>query len=115
MVAAGFEIHVQSRAFGARTGLFDRQHFGMRATGFFVPAFADHGLAPHDDAADARIWRRGVETPAGKRERPRHHGVVEGAEGAHFLLRRRGDFTSCTASRNSSGDSKLRYTEAKRI
>ena len=48
-----------------------------------------------------------------ERQRAAHHRVVERRESGHF--RRFLVFTSCTASRKSSGDSKLRYTEAKRM
>ena len=115
MVAARFEVDVERRPRRTLAGLPDRNRFGVRSAGFFVPAFTDHGFTLREHAADARVGRGGVEALAGKHERPRHHGVVEGAEGTHFLPRRRGDFTSCAASRNSSGDSKLRYTEAKRM
>ena len=112
---ARFQVDVDRRPGCAGSRLPKGDHLGMRAAGLFMPAFAYDRFALHDDAADAWIGRGGVKAVAGKRERPRHHGVVEGAEGGHFLPRRRGDFTSCTASRNSSGDSKLRYTEAKRM
>jgi len=114
LMAARFQVDVHCRPRGTGSGLVDGDHLGVRTAGLFVPAFANDGFALREDAADARIRRRGKKALLRKRERPRHHGVVERGKTGHLRLRR-GDFTSCTASRNSSGDSKLRYTEAKRM
>ncbi len=106
LVVAGLEVDVEGCARRLRARLPERHHFGMRAAGLFVPALADDGLALRDHAADARIGRGAVQTFAGKLERPRHHGAIERRKGAHFL--RFLVLTSWTASRKSSGVSKLR-------
>src|SRR5258706_1489118 len=114
LMIARLEIDVQGGALGLRSGVFDGDNFGVRTACFLVPALADDRLALREHAADARVRRRRIKAFFGKRERPRHHGAVEIGKHAHLRLRR-GDLTSCTASRKSSGVSKLRYTEAKRM
>src|SRR2546430_17638672 len=96
-----------------------REPLGVRLARLLVPALADDFLVAGNDAADARIRRGGIQALLSERKRPPHHGVIErpklGHRGCCHLRRLRADFTSCTASRKSSGVSKLRYTQAKRM
>ena len=80
MVAARFEVDVERRPRRTLAGLPDRNRFGVRSAGFFVPAFTDHGFTLREHAADARVGRGGEQAFFGERERAHHHGLVEGAE-----------------------------------
>jgi len=113
-VVAGLKGDVNRCARRLASRLLKRESFGVRLSSARMPAVAHHLSILDDDAADARVRRRGEQAFFRECERPRHHGVVELGERAH-LRRLRGDFTSWTASRKSSGVSKLRYTEAKRM
>jgi hypothetical protein len=107
LMIARLERHVSRGAARCRPGSGQRIRFGVRSSRFFVPAFADDAAVPRKHAADARIRRGRIQPVFGERQRTPHHGVVERREGTH--RRRRVDFaTSCTASRKSSGVSKLR-------
>jgi len=99
---------------GFSAGFLQRYDFGVRSTGDLVPALADQLLVAGNDAADARIRRGGEQAFFRELERAAHHRLVEGGKRLH-LRRFFAAFTSCTASRKSSGVSKLRYTEAKRM
>ena len=105
MVVARLEVDVDRGALGIDAG--KRRHLGVRSARSLVPAFADDALAAGHDAADARIGRGAVQAALGEGERAAHHRVVESGERSH-LRRLRGDFTSCTASRKSSGVSNWR-------
>jgi hypothetical protein len=79
----------------------------MGSARLLVPALADDRSIAREHASDARIRRGRVQAFFGERQRTPHHGVVERRKRGH--RRRRVDFaTSCTASRKSSGVSKLR-------
>ena len=55
-VTARFERHVQRGIAGRRAGRRESQHFRMRATESFVPAFTQHATIVRDeDRADRRI------------------------------------------------------------
>jgi hypothetical protein len=41
-------------------------HLGVGLAGAFVPAFADQDAVLDQHAADARIWRRRIQTSLGK-------------------------------------------------
>jgi hypothetical protein len=49
-----------------------RVHFGVRTTGALVPALTDHCAVAHDDAADARVGRRRVESALRELQRAHH-------------------------------------------
>jgi hypothetical protein len=107
MVVARFEIDVERGAGCVGAGLFQRDHLGVRAAGALVPAFTDDLLVLRDDATDARVRRGGVQPLLRQLEGTPHHGVVEGVTETLFAtFFRRLHF--CTASRKSSGLSKLR-------
>jgi len=107
MVAAGLEVHVRRCAGGSGARLFKRNHLGVRRPGFFMPSLAHDFFFFCENTTHARIRRCGVEAFRGELERTPHHGVVKSAEPRHLRLLRV-DLTSCTASRKSSGVSKLR-------
>ena len=106
-MVAGLERDVKRGARRARAGLLERDDLGVRAAGLLVPALTENFIFGSHHAAHTGIGGGRVQAARGEIERPPHHGVVESAEGAHFL-RFFAAFTSCTASRKSSGDSKLR-------
>ena len=105
VVVAGLEVDVDRRALRAVTRALRAQRPRRAA-----PPARSCQPSPtmlssaRDDAADARIRRGGVEALLGEFERAPHHRVVE--RGEHGHLRRFfvfAAFTSCTASRKSSG------------
>ena len=107
MVVAWLEVHVDGCAGGAAPSLFKRNPFRVRLAGFFMPTLPQNLFVESQNTANSRIRSGGVQTFRGELERTPHHGVVKSAEPGHLRLLRV-DLTSCTASRKSSGVSKLR-------
>src|SRR5687767_6242613 len=112
LMIARLEADVNRRA--GRRGFSQRDHFGVRAAGALVPSLAHNSGVFCHYTTHPGIRRSGVHALLRQLERAPHHGAVELGE-RHYLRRFLPAFTSCTASRKSSGVSKLRYTEAKRM
>ena len=116
MVAAWFEGDIHGGPARAAASGLQGMHFGMPPAGAQMPAFTDDATIIDDDAADAWIRRRGVQTAFGQTQRPCHQFVVGATEARRhqrpiFCGERE---TSRISLENSSTSSKLRYTEAKR-
>ena len=77
-VDARLERAVQRRSAGARSGLFEREHFGVRFAGALVRAVTDDdAVIGHDAGADDGVRRRAAEPTTSVLERPPHPpGVV---------------------------------------
>ena len=80
MMAAGLERHVDRGAARALARGADRNRFGVRFAGTFVPAFADDFLVARHHRAHARIRVRAVQAALRELERAAHRGFVECAE-----------------------------------
>ena len=107
MVVTWLEGDVHRRARRRASRFLQRHYLGMRPAGALVPSLAYYGLVFCKHTPHPGIWGGGVETHFRKFERPPHHRVVERRKARHFRLFLPA-FTSCTASRKSSGVSKLR-------
>ncbi len=76
-MAARLERHVHRRAGGARPGLLEGVHLGMRAAGALVMALADDDAVGVDEhGADHRVGRRRAVRARGVEQRATHHGDV---------------------------------------
>src|SRR5262245_52312444 len=117
MMVARLEAHVERGARGRSSGFFQSHHLGMGSAGALVPAFANDGLLLYCYTTHPGVRRRCVQALFRQRQSAQHHRLVESREahGAAYFLLFLPAFTSWTTSRKSSGVSKLRYTEAKRM
>ena len=107
MVVTGLEGDVHRRARRRVPRVLQRHDLGVRPARALVPALAYYGLIFRKHTPHPGIGGSGVETLFRKFERPPHHRVVERRKARHFRLFLPA-FTSGTASRKSSGLSKLR-------
>src|ERR1019366_3502268 len=76
VVVARLERNIGGGAARAVPRCFQRIHFGVRAAGALVPAFADHRAVAHDHATDARIGRSRIQPALRELQRLRHVTMI---------------------------------------
>ena len=93
-MAARLQRDISGGAFGQRTGLTQRVHFGVRAAGLKVKALPHNLAAARNHAAHARIGRSGKTPLPSEGEGVLHHADIKFAEHNLPVVRARGAIQS---------------------
>ncbi len=72
VVVAGLQRAVDGRVARPLTGVGERDHLGVRASGALVPALPHDPAVAHDDGADEGVWGHEATAPIGELQRSPH-------------------------------------------